>query len=156
MLGAFKRMSPAEQAWRTFQIVVAATKQWGIGKGEPRCLWVSGRWRRVALCCHPHCNLLPILAAGGSLPWSLPGDMKYFKELTSRTADPAKQARQQGGRVGCAMMPADDLGLRGFQCAVAMCLQMRKGSRLLPPNLPTMHTPDALPVPADTHSPTAL
>lgn len=34
--------------------------------------------------------------AGGSLPWSLPGDMKYFKELTSRTADPAKQARQLG------------------------------------------------------------
>ncbi|KAL4448210.1 hypothetical protein ABPG75_005429 [Micractinium tetrahymenae] len=50
----------AEQARRTFQIVVAATKQWGIGKG-------------------------------GTLPWSLPSDLRYFKELTSRTADPGKQ-----------------------------------------------------------------
>ena len=39
------------------------------------------------------------LPAGGTLPWSLPGDMKYFKELTSRTADPAKQ-------VGLAATPA--------------------------------------------------
>ena len=29
--------------------------------------------------------------AGGSLPWNLPGDLRYFKELTSRTADPAKR-----------------------------------------------------------------
>ena len=29
--------------------------------------------------------------AGGTLPWSLPGDMKHFRELTSRTSDPGKQ-----------------------------------------------------------------
>ncbi len=29
--------------------------------------------------------------AGGTLPWSIPGDLRYFKELTSRTADPGKQ-----------------------------------------------------------------
>ena len=38
-------------------MVVAATKEWGIG-------------------------------AGGSLPWRLPGDMAFFKALTTKTADP--------------------------------------------------------------------
>ena len=27
----------------------------------------------------------------GSMPWKLPGDMAYFKELTSKTADSSKQ-----------------------------------------------------------------
>ena len=44
---------------QSFQIVVAATKQLGIGKA-------------------------------GSMPWKLPGDMAYFKRLTSTTADPQK------------------------------------------------------------------
>lgn len=51
----------------TFQIVVAATRKLGIGKG-------------------------------GTMPWKLPGDMAYFKELTSRTADPAKQNAVVMGR----------------------------------------------------------
>ena len=45
---------------RSFQIVVAAAKQLGIGRA-------------------------------GYLPWKLPPDMAYFKELTAATADPAKQ-----------------------------------------------------------------
>ncbi len=87
---------------RTFQIVVAATKSWGIGKGESpwagrlrarrRCNYPAAAVPSLASCPQP-CQLkLPgCVAAGGSLPWSLPGDMKYFKELTSRTSDPAKQ-----------------------------------------------------------------
>lgn len=51
----------------TFQIVVAATRKLGIGKG-------------------------------GTMPWKLPGDMAYFKELTSRTADPSKQNAVVMGR----------------------------------------------------------
>ncbi|BDA43329.1 Bifunctional dihydrofolate reductase-thymidylate synthase [Coccomyxa sp. Obi] len=51
----------------TFQIVVAATKKLGIGKG-------------------------------GTMPWKLPGDMAYFKELTTRTADPSKQNAVVMGR----------------------------------------------------------
>ncbi len=49
-----------EQKHRVFQLVVAATRQLGIGKD-------------------------------GTLPWKLPGDMKYFRELTSKTVDPSKQ-----------------------------------------------------------------
>jgi dihydrofolate reductase/thymidylate synthase len=44
----------------TIQLVVAATRKLGIGKG-------------------------------GTMPWKLPGDMAYFKELTSKTADAGKQ-----------------------------------------------------------------
>ena len=51
----------------TFQIVVAATRRLGIGKG-------------------------------GTMPWKLPGDMAYFKEVTTRTADPAKQNAVVMGR----------------------------------------------------------
>ena len=32
------------------------------------------------------------------MPWKLPGDMAYFKELTTRTADPAKQNAVVMGR----------------------------------------------------------
>ena len=52
-------MASPERARRTFQVVVAATKTWGIG-------------------------------AGGALPWRLPGDLRHFRELTARTADPGK------------------------------------------------------------------
>lgn len=50
----------AEHGPKAFQLVVAATKQFGIGRN-------------------------------GSLPWKLPGDMAYFKHLTTKTADPNKQ-----------------------------------------------------------------
>ena len=50
----------AAETARTFQIVVAATRQLGIGKN-------------------------------GALPWRLPADLAYFKELTSATRDPQKQ-----------------------------------------------------------------
>ncbi|KAF8055936.1 hypothetical protein HT031_006575 [Scenedesmus sp. PABB004] len=53
--GACAAMTGVRPA-RAFQIVVAATRSWGIGKD-------------------------------GGLPFSLPGDMAYFKALTSRTAD---------------------------------------------------------------------
>eukprot|EP00775_Hariotina_reticulata_P006877 gene6877-7093_t len=42
---------------RAFQIVVAVTRNWGIG-------------------------------SGGGLPFDLPGDMKYFRQLTSQTSSP--------------------------------------------------------------------
>ncbi|GBF94660.1 bifunctional dihydrofolate reductase-thymidylate synthase [Raphidocelis subcapitata] len=45
---------------RVFQIVVAVTQSWGIGKD-------------------------------GGMPWKLSGDLAYFRQLTSRTADPAKR-----------------------------------------------------------------
>ena len=44
---------------------------------------VNGRHTRTFL----NSALLPT----GTLPWKIPADMAYFKELTSRTADPAKQ-----------------------------------------------------------------
>ena len=52
--------SAAESGPKAFQLVVAATKQLGIGRN-------------------------------GSLPWKLPGDMAYFKHITTKTADPNKR-----------------------------------------------------------------
>ncbi|XP_059460744.1 putative bifunctional dihydrofolate reductase-thymidylate synthase [Corylus avellana] len=52
---------------RTFQVVVAATHEMGIGKD-------------------------------GKLPWKLPSDLKFFKELTMTTSDPGKKNAVVMGR----------------------------------------------------------
>lgn len=52
---------------RTYQIVVAATREMGIGKE-------------------------------GKLPWKLPSDLKFFKELTATTLDPTKKNAVVMGR----------------------------------------------------------
>ena len=63
-----------EQKHRVFQLVVAATRQLGIGKDV-------------------------------TLPWKLPGDMKYFKELTTKTSDTAKQNAVIMGRATWESIP---------------------------------------------------
>ncbi|KAH6788278.1 thymidylate synthase 1 [Perilla frutescens var. frutescens] len=52
---------------RTYQVVVAATHDMGIGKD-------------------------------GKLPWRLPGDLKYFKDITMNTLDPNKKNAVMMGR----------------------------------------------------------
>ncbi len=74
--------APAEQALRTFQLVVAATRKMGIGKA-------------------------------GTMPWKLPGDVAYFKALTSRTADAAKVNAVVMGRKTWESIPARFRPLRG-------------------------------------------
>lgn len=54
-------------ARRTYQVVVAATRDMGIGKD-------------------------------GKLPWRLPSDLKFFKELTMTTSDPGKKNAVVMGR----------------------------------------------------------
>ena len=59
------RVHPVPQ--RTYQVVVAATRNMGIGKD-------------------------------GKLPWNLPSDLKFFKELTISTSDPGKKNAVVMGR----------------------------------------------------------
>lgn len=49
----------------------------------------------------------------GGLPWKLPGDMAYFKELTSRTKDSAKQNAVIMGRKTWESIPAKFRPLKG-------------------------------------------
>lgn len=58
----------------TFQLVVAATRSWGIGRGK-------------------------------TLPWRLPKDMAFFKDLTSLTKDPTKRNAVIMGRTTWESIP---------------------------------------------------
>ena len=55
---------------RMLSVVVAASKEWGIGKD-------------------------------GGIPWRLPGDMAYFREVTMATTDPDKQNAVRFPAVKC-------------------------------------------------------
>ncbi|KAH7835662.1 hypothetical protein Vadar_028510 [Vaccinium darrowii] len=67
---------------RTYQVIVAATQNMGIGKD-------------------------------GKLPWKLPSDMKFFKELTQTTSDPAKKNAVVMGRKTWESIPLEYRPLPG-------------------------------------------
>lgn len=68
--------------WRTYQVVVAATHNMGIGKD-------------------------------GKLPWKLPSDLKFFKELTMTTSDPGKKNAVVMGRKTWESIPLEYRPLPG-------------------------------------------
>jgi dihydrofolate reductase/thymidylate synthase len=49
----------------------------------------------------------------GGMPWNLPGDMAYFKDLTSRTRDAAKENAVIMGRRTWESIPARFRPLKG-------------------------------------------
>jgi dihydrofolate reductase/thymidylate synthase len=63
-------------------VVVAASKDWGIGKD-------------------------------GGIPWRLPGDMAYFREVTMATTDPEKHNAVVMGRRTWDSIPAKFRPLKG-------------------------------------------
>ncbi|XP_022762998.1 bifunctional dihydrofolate reductase-thymidylate synthase 1-like [Durio zibethinus] len=67
---------------RNYHVVVAATREMGIGKD-------------------------------GKLPWSLPSDLKFFKELTKTTSDPEKKNAIVMGRKTWASLPLECRPLPG-------------------------------------------
>lgn len=67
---------------RTYQVVVAATENLGIGKG-------------------------------GKLPWRLPSDIKFFKNITITTSDPGKRNAVLMGRKTWESLPAEHRPLPG-------------------------------------------
>ncbi|KAM0060344.1 putative dihydrofolate reductase, Thymidylate synthase [Helianthus debilis subsp. tardiflorus] len=67
-----RNMHPKSQ--RTYQVVVAATRDMGIGKN-------------------------------GKLPWKLPSDLKFFKEITTSTSGPTKKNAVTMGRKTCDSIP---------------------------------------------------
>lgn len=67
---------------RKYQVVVAATRDMGIGKD-------------------------------GKLPWRLPGEIKFFKEITSMTSDPGKKNAVIMGRKTWESVPLENRPLPG-------------------------------------------
>lgn len=67
---------------RTYQVVVAATENLGIGKD-------------------------------GKLPWRLPSDLKFFKNITTTTSDPGKRNAILMGRKTWESLPAEHRPLPG-------------------------------------------
>lgn len=67
---------------RTYQVVVAATRDMGIGKD-------------------------------GKLPWNLPSDLKFFKEITVKTSDPGKKNAVLMGRKTWESIPVEKRPLPG-------------------------------------------
>ena len=65
---------PSGHMKRTFQLVVAASRDFGIGNK-------------------------------GTLPWKLPGDMRYFKELTSKASKPSARNAVIMGRTTWESIP---------------------------------------------------
>lgn len=67
---------------RTYQVVVAATENMGIGKD-------------------------------GKLPWRMPSDLKFFKNITSRTSDRGRRNAVLMGRKTWESIPAEHRPLPG-------------------------------------------
>ena len=55
------------------------------------------------------------IGKSGTMPWKLPGDMAYFKELTSKTADAGKQNAVIMGRKTWESIPPSMLSSHEMQ-----------------------------------------
>lgn len=75
-------VNPLTNLRRTYQVLVAATQDWGIGKD-------------------------------GKLPWRLPTDLKFFKEITMKTSDPGKKNAIVMGRKTWESIPLEYRPLSG-------------------------------------------
>jgi dihydrofolate reductase/thymidylate synthase len=97
-------------------VVVAASKEWGIGKD-------------------------------GGIPWRLPGDMAYFREVTMATTDPDKQNAVVMGRRTWDSIPAKFRPLKGRTNIVLTRTPASEWCATLPPQLPPQQPPQQPPLP---------